>query len=409
MKKTKLLLILGCLLILSGCSKPAATATDMNDQPIAVTVRSVKIGSIANSDIFSGRTAAAAETSITAEMAGIVEKVYVSLGQRVEKGDMLLSIKAVDASKSVDQAKAALELARASYNNALGGNVTNQLNQLENAASLARLGYDEAQRNYGIYKELYDAGGIAEDQYKKVQLALNQADQQLKAAEKAYETAKNQAIPDSQALAKKQLEQAEVAYKIATSNLDKLTLKAPASGIITTINFSDNEMISQGMPAFILSDLNKLEATLQVAEMDISKFKAGDSVSVSLSDQVLPGVVKDVSQVTDARSSLYTVNIVIDNSAHNYPAGMAVDVQLTREKSENAVLIPKKAVFEEDGQQYVYLCKDNKAVKTAVTTGLSDPFTLEITQGVHEGDTVVIGGLSLIKDGDNLFPVEKED
>ena len=88
---------------------------------------------------------------------------------------------------------------------------------------------------------------------------------------------------------------------------------------------------------------------------------------------------------------------------------MAIDIRLTTEKTENAVTIPKKAVFEEDGQKYIYICTEDKAVKTPVETGLSDAYTVEITQGVKEGDRVVIGNISLIKDGDSLFPVEKEE
>ena len=315
MKKLKFFLLLGSILLLNGCAKDTAP-TVVAEPPIAVTVRSAKTASIVNSDTFSGRTQAATEISVTSEMAGSVEKVYVTTGQKVQKGDKLLSIKAVDANKSVDQARAALEIAKAAYANASGGSVDSQLNQLENGLKLAEIGYEEAKRNYDMYKQLYESEGIAEDQFKKVELAFVQAEQQLTNAKKSYETSKTQTIPESQAMAKKQLEQAEVSYKIASSNLSKLTLTAPANGIITTVNFNDNEMISQSMPAFIISDINALEVNLQVTEMDVNKFKTGDTVSVNVSDKVIPGVVKDVSLVTDSRTSLYIVKISIDNTAH---------------------------------------------------------------------------------------------
>ena len=408
MKKIKLCLILSGLLLLSGCGKadvkPAAP-----EPPTAVSVQNAKKGNIVNSDSFSGRTQAGAEIAVSAEMAGTVEKVYVVSGQKVQKGDKLLTIKGSDASKSVDQARAALELARASFNSATGGSVSSQMNQLENAVTSAQLTFDEAQRNYDIYKQLYDSNAIAEDQFKKIELSLTQATQQLNTAKKAYETAKNQTIPDSQHLARKQLDQAEISYQNAASNLNKLTLTAPADGIVTTINFNDNELISQSMPAFIISNINRLESDLQVTEVDVNKFKAGDTVAVTIGGKELAGKVKDVSRVTNSKTSLFTVKIALDNSQYHFPAGMAIDVKLTTQKSENVVTIPKKALIEDEGKHYVYLCQDNKAVKTAVETGLSDAYRIEIKQGVKEGDTVVIGGISLIKDGDDLFPVEKED
>ncbi|MDF2613018.1 MAG: efflux transporter, family, subunit [Clostridia bacterium] len=410
-KKLNLFLLLGSIVLLNGCGKSDVKTAEAikEEQPIAVTVQSAKKETIINSDTFSGRTQAATEISVTSEMAGTVEKVYVTTGQKVQKGDKLLSIKGSDLSKSVEQAQAALNLAQASYNNAMGGNVANQLNQLENAVNLSQIGYEEAKRNYDMYKQLYEADGIAEDQFKKIELALNQAEQNLAFAKKAYDNTKNVAIPDSQAMAKKQLEQAQVAYKSAASNLGKLVLTAPASGIITAVNFNDNEMISQSMPAFIISDINVLEVNLQVTEMDIDKFEVGSKVSATLSDKEVSGEVREVSQVTNSKTSLYTIKIVIDNSKDHFPAGMAIDIQLSTQKSENVVTIPKKAIVEEEGKKYVYLCKENKAAKTAIETGLSDAYRIEIKQGLQEGDTVVIGGIPLINDGDGLFPVEKED
>lgn len=408
MKKTKLFLLLGSIVLLSGCGKNNTEVATVVEPPTAVTVSSAKKASIINSDTFNGRTQAATEIAVTAEMGGTVEKVYVSLGQKVQKGDKLLSIKKTDAQKSVDQAAAALELARTAYHNALGGSVETQLSQLESSMNLAQITYDEAKRNYDLYKQLYDSGGIAEDQFKKMELSLNQAEQQLHTAKKVYETSKNQTIPESQTLAKKQLEQAEISYQIALSNLDKLSLIAPTNGIITTSNFNDNELIGQSMPAFIISNLNALEVNLQVSEMDISKFKVGDTVVATLDNQELSGEVLNVSPVPDSKTSLYIVKIGIDNSNYHFPAGMAIAIRLTTHKSEDVITIPKKALFEEGNQIYVYLCKDNKAIKTAVRTGLSDAYNIEIVDGIHEGDKVVIGNISLIKDGVNLFPVEKE-
>ena len=88
---------------------------------------------------------------------------------------------------------------------------------------------------------------------------------------------------------------------------------------------------------------------------------------------------------------------------------MAVEIELTTEKSESTLIIPKKALLEEEDATYVYLCVDNKAVKTPVETGLETSSTIEITSGINEGQVLVVGGISLITDGENLYPVEKEE
>ena len=89
---------------------------------------------------------------------------------------------------------------------------------------------------------------------------------------------------------------------------------------------------------------------------------------------------------------------------------MSADVEVSIEKQDQAITVPKKAVFEEDGKKYVYIANsDNKAVKTEVTTGIVTSTTMEIKSGISKDDTVVIGGLNLISDGTSIFPVAKED
>ena len=109
-------------------------------------------------------------------------------------------------------------------------------------------------------------------------------------------------------------------------------------------------------------------------------------------------------------TSLYDVQIIVDNSVDEFKAGMSAEVKLSIEKEELTVTIPKKAIFEDGGKKYVYsVNSDNKTVKTEVTTGILTEKSAEIKSGVNKDDTVVIGGLNLISDGTLVFPVTKED
>lgn len=112
----------------------------------------------------------------------------------------------------------------------------------------------------------------------------------------------------------------------------------------------------------------------------------------------------------NAATSLYNVEILVDNSQGEFKAGMSADVEISIEKQEQAITIPKKAIFGEDGKKYVYVASsENKSVKTEVTTGIETTTTMEIKSGISKDDTVVIGGLNLISDGTSIFPVVKED
>jgi RND family efflux transporter MFP subunit len=201
-----------------------------------------------------------------------------------------------------------------------------------------------------------------------------------------------------------------VAYDVANSNLNKLILVAPVDGIISTKNFDANEMISQQQPAFIISTPNMLQIDLKVTEFDITKFAIEQEVDVTIDNQKIKGIVRYVPKVVNSTTALYNVEILVDNSQGTFKAGMSADVEISIEKQDQTITVPKKAVFDEEGKKFVYIANsDNNAVKTEVTTGIVTETTMEIKSGISENDTVVIGGLNLISDGTSIFPVAKED
>lgn len=408
MKRCLILFLVCSSLLLTGCGK-SETVTE--EKAIAVTVQMAKGGEIENTNTFTGTTKVSEETSVTAEMAGTIDKINVGLGDYVSEGQVLLSIKGTDIDNNIKTAQAALEMAEANYANTTGGSIESQQNTLDNSLKLAQMSYDEAKRNYDIYKSLYDTGAISEDQFKKIELSLEQANQQLELAQKSYDTTTSQSIPQMKELAAKQLEQARTSYEVATSAKDKLVLTSPVSGTITTKNFNEGEMISQQQPAFIISSQDVLQIDLKVTQADIDKFQKGQTVEVIINGETIDGTVKYVPAVIDSASSLYVVQVTINNSDNRFKEGLSAEVSVSLEKEDNAITIPKKAVFEgEDGQSYVYIVSaDNEAIQTSVETGISTEKTIEIKSGISASDTVVIGGLNNISDGTKIYPVEKED
>lgn len=406
MKKYLALFLVISSLGLVGCGD----APKEVEKPIAVSVQMAKGGEIKNTNIFTGTTKTKEETSITVEMGGTIQEIYVTLGQQVKKGDKLLAIKGDDAQNSVKQAAAALELAKANYTNTTDGSIESQQNSLTNALKLAQMSYDEAKRSHDNNTQLYQAEAISEDAYKKSEVTLNQAKQSLDMAQKSYDTSNGKSIPELKGLAEKQLNQAQVAYDIAANNLNKLTLVAPTDGIITAKNFNESEIATQQKPAFVISSPSTLQIDLKITQIDLPKFTAGQEVDVRIDNKAVKGTVRYVPAVVNATTSLYDVEIIVDNSQGNFKAGMSADVEISIEKQDEAITVPKKAIFEEEGKEYVYIANsDNKAVKTEVAIGITTSTTIEIKSGISKDDTVVIGGLNLISDGTSIFPVTKED
>ncbi|MDO5517293.1 MAG: efflux RND transporter periplasmic adaptor subunit [Clostridium sp.] len=417
MKKSLIIMLLASLSMFSliGCGK----AEVQEEKSTAVTVQLAKNEGIENSNVFSGTTKIKDETSVTVEMGGVIQEMYVTLGQHVSKGDKLLAIKGTDTENNIKTAEAALNSAKAAYSDS-DVTIANTQNQLESALSNAQIaydkaqsGYEEAQRQFSNTEQLYQAGAVAEDAYKQAksgleqtQKSVEQAKAGLDAAQKSYDTGVS-----NREQAKAAIEQSQVAYNNAVSQRDKLTLVSPVEGIITTKNFEVNETANQSQPAFIISSPNILQVDINITQADISKFSEGDTVRVTIDGQTVDGTVNYVPSVTSSKNSLYVVEILVDNSNGDFKAGMSADVEVSNAREDNTITVPKKAILtDDDGTSYVYTVgEDDRAVRADVITGIETDNKVEITSGVDADDTIVIGGLSLISDNTKLYPVVKEE
>ena len=409
------LLITTSAFMLAGCGK---TEPVQEEKSIAVSVQAAKGGDIENTNTFSGTTKIKDETAVTVEMGGTIEEMNVKLGDKVTKGQVLLRIKGTDTENSIKTSEAALNTAQAAYNDSDVSTASSQ-NSLETALSNAKIaydkatsGYEEAQRQFENTQQLYQAGAVTEDAYKQAQASLDQtqkgvdqAKASLDSAQKAYDIGVSKREQQKAAI-----EQAQTALEVAQSARDKLVLKSPVDGIITTKNFDVNEMASQGQPAFIISSTGILQVDLNITQSDIGKFTEGQTVDVIIDGEKVEGTVNHVPTVADASSSLYKVEILVNNPDGKFKAGMTAEVEVSIEKQNNVITVPKKAILEDEGKKYVYIVgDDDRAVKKEITTGIETESTVEIKSGVDADDTVVIGGLSLISDNSKLFPVVKED
>ena len=143
-----------------------------------------------------------------------------------------------------------------------------------------------------------------------------------------------------------------------------------------------------------------MQIDLSVDELDILNVKEGQDVSATLDaleDQTFTGEITNVSHVgtNSGGSTKYTVSAQIDKT-DDMLVGMNATVVITVDSAEDVLTIPLSAVQEDNGTSYVYTTNDNGTLggKKTVTTGLSDDSTVEITDGLSEGDTVYYKDLS---------------
>jgi len=184
------------------------------------------------------------EKMITSRFMGFVTSVRANEGDVVKKGKLLYTID----SKEIDTAIARVQLGISQAQLALQMN-QNQLNNVN--LNLAR------------HKRLLEKKMVSKYEVENLELAAQNMNDMVK-------------------ISKKQVAQANAQLREVKNQYKYLYIKAPNNGVIIAKNIKVGEMAMPGMPAFVLSDLDSLRITADIAESDLKRIKVGTAVDVTI-------------------------------------------------------------------------------------------------------------------------------
>ncbi len=230
----------------------------------------------------------------------------------------------------------------------------------------------------------------AEDQAKA------EADYELAKAQVAYweqEVARWQEGPPPEQVA---LLEAQIAAAQATLDLARIT--APFAGTVTHVAVQPGDVVTPGTVAFRLDDLSALLVDLEVTELDVNSIHPGQEAALTL-DAVLGktyhGVVEEVAPVGQptATGIVFTVTVRLTDADALVKPGMTAAVTVYTERKEDVLLVPVRAVRTLEGETVVYVLRPDavEPVPVPVTLGASANTVVEVLDGeVREGDQVVL-------------------
>jgi macrolide-specific efflux system membrane fusion protein len=211
---------------------------------------------------------------------------------------------------------------------------------------------------------------------------------------------------------------AQLAVTNAQKALDAITLKAPAAGTISVVNYTVGQTVSGGgnaasssssssgsggssassgsSKAFAtLLDLDHMVVKVGFAEADAGKVAAGQPVTISidsLTGQRLTGTVSEIDTVSTVVSNVVTYNAVVafDSAPAAVKPGMTANVSVVTASKDNVVAVPSAAISSSGGQSTVTVQVNGKDEVRTVETGLKGDGTTEIVSGLNDGDQVVM-------------------
>jgi len=239
--------------------------------------------------------------------------------------------------------------------------------------------------------------------------AVSQAKSQLAAARAALEAAQVEAKGGG-TLAE-QARSAELDLAAARATLDSLKqklaaaqIKAPGAGTVLSIALKSGQPVQEGQLVLELGAMDTLTVKARVDEIDVAKLKPGQSLWVKSNayptEKFTGKVTRVAAQTTQVAGqsggSYYEVQGEVANGEAKLRSGMSAETHITTETRSKVLVVGLEAVREEADKATVLVVKDFKVEVRPVKLGLRTQTEVEITEGLKEGEQVIVSPFTLI-------------
>ena len=419
-----LVLLTSLLLLLSACRPSDNNATaqattaegesNANGTTVSVesettkeeTVRSVRV-IVANEGTLTAQKSASVtiapkqESSVASGATGRVEEILKREGGRVEEGEVVIRLDDNNVSLQVQNAQLTLDAAKINLEKATRA-TTEGGGQIEIALRSAQTNYDVLKKQYEESLELFDVGGVSQNQLDQLSAQLTQTESTLVQLQNSL--AQNQrASTEDLSLLQLQISQAETALSQANDALNETQIRAPFAGEISQVFTEQGEFMAAGSPAFKLVSLSEQLGSFSVPPADAQKLiDQGELVFRYQGLDYAAKVIRSNAAPNDQR--------LIGITAELYPSDVLIPsgtiAQLTYSVDEGkGVLVPTGAVVSESGQSYVYIVADNKALRQAVQV-VDEVSGQAAISGIDVGAQVVFPLPNDLRDGASVKVLE---
>lgn len=279
------------------------------------------------------------------KMSGVLEKVFVSIGDPIEKEDILAQLESEEIGLAAEAA--------------------------ENNRNNAKKAYEFAQDNYIKMGKLLEAGAVSQQEYDKAEVELENL--------------------------KTLYYNAEIDYQNKLNIFEDTVLKADISGYSADVLYEEGEIVPSGYPVIIIRG-RELELNIGLVQNDVEKVRIGTTAQIYSAGLEVTGIVSSVGQLPDPVTKTYPTILKIEGSALTIGSTVKANLNIGIEKG---IFIPINTV-KNDGQDYVYVIdQDMIAHKKLVKLGRIRS-TEVMVSGLSEGDKLVIEGIKRLNEGDKV-------
>jgi len=333
---------------------------------------------------------------------GVVEEIYLESGTMVEKGDNILTLSNSDLQLRV------LSQTSSIYDQ-INQTRNSRLNIEQNTLSLKeRLAQAENQlhinrSNYKRQQKLYDKDLIAEQNYIEVK---ENYEYQKKRYDLIYESFKQDSIKAQQQLYQidESLERMQKSLEANQSILERLDVKAPIAGQLSTIELNPGQSISRGERIGQVDILDSYKVRVGIDEYHLSRIKTGLKGTFDFNGKTHELVITKVYPVVE--NGQFQVDMeFVNESPGDLTRGQTLRIRLElSEETTNTLLLARGGFYQTTGGNWVFKISEDgdRAVRQNIRLGSQNPEYFEVLSGLQPGDKVITSSYDTFGDNEVL-------
>jgi HlyD family secretion protein len=327
-----------------------------------------------------------------ANFTGLVEAIYVHVGEKVHAGQMLLRLKDQYAVPRLDKARADLQDAILSEQNVLQNGSSEDRIKVQAELEKAQSERNQAATALKVMQQIQKNGSVSGAEIEAATQRLQTAQATVDAIEKGVA---HRYSPEDVKGSKERLAAAEAGVKAEQVSWGNANISTPISGTVYVVNARLFDFVPAGGDMLHVADLNHLQVQASFEEPDITNLNSGEPVTITW--EGAPGRVwhghlneKALAITHVGPRNVGECSIALDDDRGDLPINTNVAVVVTIKRRTHVLAIPREALRSENGKHYVYKVVGDQLRRTPVETGLANAMTVEITRGLNAGDVVVL-------------------
>jgi HlyD family secretion protein len=334
-----------------------------------------------------------ANYEIHSPIASTVKAVYVTSGEQIPAGKLLLQLDDVQARARVASAESGVKAAQAALDSALHNGTAQERQASASDIARARIDRDQAQHDLDALTRLNTTGAASASEVAAARERLDSTQAALHAAEQGAQARYSSADVDR---ARAQLADAQSALAAANEVLAQTAPRSPIAGTVYSLSTGRTEFAEAGKTLLEIADLSHERVRAYFDEPAIGQLAVGQKIVINWNAK--PGhswaghiVQTPATIIAHGTRNVGEVLVAIDSPATDLLPNTNVTVTVTTSSEPNTLAVPREALRSENGKPYVFKVVNGQLARTDVTIGTPNINLAPILSGLKEGDYVATG------------------